>query len=147
MPAHAPGLGQCWEWTGGTRGLGYGSFKSRLGFKRYRGVYAHRYSLELAHGPIPDGIQVCHHCDNRRCVRPAHLFTGHNVDNVRDMISKDRHARGERTTGARLTASVVSEIRQLYAAGEPVYALAERYSVHWRHIYRIVRRERWRHVA
>lgn len=74
----------CWVWSGTiNRTTGYGSLtverKSR---------YAHRLAWELDHGPIPAGLCVLHRCDNRRCVRPDHLFLGTFADNTRDMMAK-----------------------------------------------------------
>lgn len=48
---------------------------------------------------------VCHHCENRRCVRPGHLFLGTALDNTRDMFAKGRanKTRGEGTGRAKLT--------------------------------------------
>jgi len=60
---------------------------------------AHRYGWELAHGPIPDELIVCHRCDTPLCQNPAHLFLGTSQANTRDMMSKGR-ARFGRGKGA-----------------------------------------------
>jgi len=75
----------CWTWAGATWGRGYGAFKHEG-----RQVYAHRFAWEMAKGPIPAGLFVCHHCDNPLCVRPDHLFLGTHTDNMRDASRKGR---------------------------------------------------------
>lgn len=54
-------------------------------------IPAHRLAWELAHGPIPDGLNVCHKCDNPRCARVDHLFLGTQKQNVHDAMQKGRH--------------------------------------------------------
>jgi len=76
--------GECWNWMGSTSG-GYG----QLSYRR-RPVRTHRLAWELAYGPIPAGLSVCHHCDNPRCCRPDHLFLGTPGDNARDCFLKGR---------------------------------------------------------
>lgn len=102
----------CWGWAGDKTKSGYGV----ISHEGKRG-YAHRASWELEHGPIPAGMEICHHCDNPPCVRPDHLFIGTHADNMRDMWAKGRWhppvARGEDHPGARLTAVQVAEIRGL----------------------------------
>lgn len=86
----------CWVWTGG-RGAGkfdYGYFWT----SEKKLVKAHRFSFEMEHGSIPDGMVICHRCDNPPCVRPDHLFLGTQKDNIHDMDAKGRGKRpGKRT--------------------------------------------------
>ncbi len=148
----------CWTWTGATaNGYGVLGMKTEHG---WRFSYAHRLSWQIAYGEVPTGMSVLHHCDNRPCVRPDHLFLGTTQDNLADMRAKgrgfvpktrsgpDHHwfgrdVRGSANPHARLTASDVAEIRE--QAGKVTGAeLARRYGVTRSHIGHILRGDRWR---
>lgn len=75
----------CWIWTAKILPNGYGVFNVKG-----KQVYVHRFSYQLYNGTIPYGLLVCHTCDNRSCVNPAHLWLGTHKDNTQDMISKNR---------------------------------------------------------
>lgn len=138
---------ECWMWTGQRDTHGYGllgsAFRDRPAYITMR---AHRLSYELAHGPIPAGMVVCHHCDNPSCVNPAHLFLGTQSDNTRDMTAKKRQARGERHSQTRLTEDDVREIRSALAAGETQRSIGERFGIHQTTVSNIATRITWDHV-
>lgn len=87
------GPNDCWPWLGARHERGYGRFI--LGERNRR---ANRVAWEIANArPVPDGMLVCHSCDNPPCVNPAHLWIGTLADNARDMVAKGRHANPQKT--------------------------------------------------
>jgi len=105
----------CIIWTKATSHWGYG--RIRRGARGAGGAATHRVSWEIAHGPIPDGMFVLHHCDNPPCCDPEHLFLGTLSDNTQDMLAKGRFKghlpRGGAHRSARLTDKDVALLRAM----------------------------------
>lgn len=93
-------VSECWEWLA-SKSLGYGRFS--IHGKMWQ---AHRVAWTLTFGPIPEGLHVCHHCDNKGCCNPYHLFLGTDLDNIQDSARKGRMAK-------KLSIEDVREIREL----------------------------------
>lgn len=132
---------ECWEWQGKLSTKGYGKF-----YYRRRTYVASRMALHFD-GRSPGQAQwVCHKCDNRRCVNPAHLFLGTQRENIADMIEKGRNrpARGERSGAAKLTERDVLAIR---ASTEKHPIVAARFGVSITTISEIRNYRKWKHVA
>ena len=154
----------CWLWQGTLFSQGYGCFKVAG-----RMLKAHRVAYTYSCGLIPEGLVICHTCDNPRCVNPAHLFVGTHKENTADMMAKgrgyasnparkkrtvllERHGshlhpeirRGDRNGRAVLSPQQVEDIRCRYARGGiSQFALSAEYGVAQTTISAIVRRKNW----
>src|SRR5208337_379303 len=106
-PIKSPILGPCWEWMAGLSTDGYGQF-----WYNGRNRRAHIVAWLLTGKTLPEGLEVCHHCDNPACVRDSHLFIGTHTDNFLDAVEKGRISKGENQHCAMLTENAVRAIRQ-----------------------------------
>jgi hypothetical protein len=120
----------CWNWKATITKHGYGHFRMNGEM-----VTSNRAAWTLVFGQIPDGLSVLHHCDNPRCVNPAHLFLGTNLDNSRDMVSKGRQH-------YKLAVCDVCEIRKLANDGLGIRHIARQYDVSATTVSRIVNNKR-----
>ena len=131
----------CWECRGAMSKGGYIFF-----WFQNRQQYAHRVSWLLFRGPIPEGLCVCHHCDNPRCVRPDHLFLGTHQENILDRDLKQRTVKGENHPHTRLDSYKIIRIRELSKLGESPLSIARQFSVSRSCIYHILHGRVWEHV-
>lgn len=138
---------QCWIWIGGHNRL-YGAF-------RYNGraQHSHRVSWQLHYGPVPDGLFVCHKCDNPPCVKPDHLFLGTASENNWDKAKKGRckngNRKGEKHPLSKYSNEQILEIRRLYKPYSHdfnQYTLAKMFGVSRASIGLIVTRKEWAHI-
>lgn len=134
-PAHRPELGSCWLWTAAIgKAGGYGS--TTASGKTY---FSHRRAWAFARGPVPRDLYVLHHCDNRRCVNPEHLFLGTHADNMEDMVRKNRARTGN---PSKLTTEAATEILRRVKAGEQQRGLAAEFGVGESTVWRIAHGKR-----
>lgn len=160
IPQHMPHLGRCWQWIGGEYhiGKGYGGFWSGK-----RSVRAHRWIFQQINKGFDSKLLVCHHCDNRGCVRPSHLFQGSNLDNNLDAINKgrdrksfgdnnasrkypERRPRGSAHALSKLVEHQVVHIKQMLLNGQTKASLAREFGVSWEVINSISCGRSWKHV-
>lgn len=137
---------ECWEWGSVLNSNGYGRFmvqnKHRL---------AHRVSYEIFFGEVPDGLRVCHRCDNRLCVNPMHLWLGTQSENLKDAVSKGRmkhpDTRAEKNGNTKLTWEHVRNIRAMHNTGVRKYHIASLFGVSPSTVGNIVNQETWKDQA
>lgn len=133
---------ECWEWMGPRRKHGYGCFCPKHGT-----VFpAHRVAWELTYGPIPEGMCVCHRCDNPPCVRPDHLFLGTKADNSADMARKGRSTRGRKQWRNKLAPEDVPQADRMYAAGASYREIAKELHATYQSVRLAIKRQNFRYI-
>lgn len=158
-PIHPVLKTRCWIWVAYKDADGYGTLWTQ-GMNRP----AHRISWTIHFGDIPEGLCVCHYCDNSECTNPKHLWLGTSQENTKDRDLKGRQAKGDRhyyrmypeeivphkgedNGMAKLTEIEVKEVRRLHRTGKiSISKLSLMFNVSYMTIYRIVKRILWKHI-
>lgn len=135
----------CWNWSGMITTRGYGQIFTKKGETH---VSVHRFSWELHNAKqIPPGKLVCHSCDNRKCVRPSHLFLGTAQDNHIDAVIKNRTLFGSKNPNSKLVEEQVRQIKIASLHGVSAKELAKRFNVTPENIYYIQNGTTWKRVV
>lgn len=142
----------CWGWFGsrGENRPGKGHARLFGGVTAPGEVLAHRISYILHVGPIPEGLNVLHHCDNPPCCNPRHLYIGTHSDNMRDRVMRGREADrcGQRNPSTSLTDNDVLVIRERYATETITQTqLGYEYGVSQDTISKIVNHKTWSYLS
>jgi hypothetical protein len=121
----------CWEWTGGV--VNKNDEWAQYGRVNIKGklFLTHRLVYEISYGEIPEGLEVCHKCDNTLCWRPDHLFLGTRTENTHDAVKKGRMAH-------KLSEDEVRAIREAVASGEAQHSVASRFGITQSYVSEIV---------
>lgn len=139
----------CFIWERALTGTGYGQFRAgsmRDGTRR--NVTASRYACELAYGPIPEGLQALHKCDNKLCVNPDHLYIGNRSDNANDAFARKKKIPhrlvGSVNPKAKLTED---DVRTIRGSALSLGALSKHYGVSKTQISWVKQGKSWSHVV
>ena len=129
----------CWNWIAAMGG----DEKHSCGRFNIKGkcVHSHRASWIVHYGEIPEGLVVCHKCDNRLCVNPQHLWLDTQSNNLRDMFKKKRYGSNQK-----LDKKSVLKIRKLYDSGVSPTEIGRRFDIGRGTVWRIAKRKIWSYV-
>lgn len=135
---------ECWDWRAYIKPTGYGQFTVHHG--KY--VNASRIAYILTHGEISDSLEVCHSCDNPKCVNPRHLFLGSHKDNMQDMVNKGRGKLpptlyGKYNSSSKLSKSKVKKIFEMKDKGKSLRYIGNKFGVTKQAIWSIIHKKNW----
>lgn len=122
-------IGKCWDWIAGFSNTGYGSFRIFDATNN-----SHKVSWMIHFGEVPEGLEVCHKCDRRKCVNPQHLFIGTRLQNVLDMSRKNRNDKDDEHWNCKIQKSELPVIFEMKIQGATQHEMARKFGVTQGHI-------------
>lgn len=130
---------ECWNWTAGTNGVGYGQFKN---------TGTHRIAYVLSKGDIPKELQVQHTCNNRLCCNPFHLQLGDHSKNSQYMVKCGRSTYGEKNDRSKLEEYQVRDIHKLHEECPELthHELSDMFQISQGTMTNIINGKRWHHI-
>lgn len=135
-------LDGCWEWSGYIDNYGYGRIMTKDGPQR-----THRVSYCVHHGEIPSGLSVLHHCDNRKCINPAHIYVGTQKQNMADKVGRGRALTGNNRGTAHPAAKIAdADVYEIRKSKDSNPTLAKKYGLTPAAIGMVKRRRTWSHL-
>lgn len=136
--------GECWNWKKATNNDGYGILTFHG--KAWK---AHRLAYHFSNSGIPDGMVICHTCDNPKCVNPDHLYAGTQQQNVKDRVKRRRsgNLKGVNNGKAKLSESDVLKIRSACDSGDRYSDVATKFGISDSHAGLIHKRRAWGHIV
>lgn len=137
----------CWIWQGKLNNSGYGCFSELINEEKQE-LRSHRESYKIFKGEIPEGMLVCHTCDNPACCNPEHLWLGTNKENQQDSLKKGRRLNSKQRAivAGKMTEEEVQELRELYKNGISRKELQEKFKLSQSHVTGIINYKYWAHV-
>lgn len=133
---------ECWNWCASTTNGGYGQFSIRK-----RKIGSHRMAFLLVHKSLTPGLDICHTCDNRLCCNPDHLWEGTRAENLADMVTKERSARGERNFNSKIQERDIPRIYQMWNSGSDFPDIAKAFDVSISQLSLLFNRKIWKYVT
>jgi hypothetical protein len=114
----------CMEFKGYIQNSGYG----RATVQR-KTDYVHRHIYRLSKGVIPEKMDVCHSCDNKKCINPDHLFVGSRKENMQDAVKKNRQSQGFMLPQTKLTKQKKEAIVEMAKNNIPYKVIGEKFGI------------------